>query len=156
MAVALRKSRILLVALLLLFGVAGTMMVNAGKASAATCYGDYCSGVDPDASGCSADAITTTVYNDPHAVLQVRWSPSCQTNWARLVVYPTGIACFREGLLQAIQDTGYTQAKYTDAVCDTYSDTTFYTNMIYSPVHHVRGSFQDGSAFSTPVYTPWS
>jgi hypothetical protein len=152
-----RVSRVIITALFAFVMIAVSLTAAPMKANAVTCYGDYCSGVDPESSGCSADAYTTTVNNDLNfGSLQERWSPTCQTNWTRLVVYPTGAACIYGGGLKAIQDTGYTQSTETTVLCNTYSSTSFWTPMIYSPVHHVRGSYQSDGLFTGTYYTPWA
>jgi hypothetical protein len=51
---------------------------------------DNCNGVDPQASGCAADAITVPASNPevtPIGTLgtvELRWSARCQTNWSRV------------------------------------------------------------------------
>lgn len=130
------------------------IVVASPAAAAVSCYGDYCSGQDPEATGCAADAYTATVYNETSASLQERYSPTCQTNWTRLVVYAPGTSCVDSGTLWAVQDTGYTQTAYTSVVCG--AGQTFWTPMIYSPVHQVQGRFQS-DGFGTPVITtPWA
>jgi len=71
-------------------GVAGALMMAIGSmaavastASAASCSGNGCNGTDPIATGCSSGA--TTVLNGHYAggLLELRWSPTCQTNWTR-------------------------------------------------------------------------
>lgn len=156
MSFTLARSRTLLMMFAVLLLVAVSLVANPMKASAVGCYGDYCSGVDPESSGCGADAYTATVYNTSIASLQTRYSPTCQTNWARVVIYPTGIGCVYGGGLTAIQDTGYTQSTETSLVCNTYTATTFWTPMIYSPVHLVRSSYQSNGSFTGTIYTPWA
>ncbi len=130
--------------------VGGTVLL-AAPASAVSCYGDYCSGQDPDASGCSAGGITTKSWGNSSFILEVRWSPTCQTNWARLTMYPhTG--CSPAGTLTAQQDTGYTQSRSIGSSCSS-AGYTRWTPMIYSPVHHVRAKFATSSA---TYYTAWS
>jgi Protein of unknown function (DUF2690) len=106
-----------------------------------TCYGDYCSGQDPVATGCYRDAITlAAVQVDTGAgMLELRWSPTCQTNWARWDQYPTGwcMNCTPDALL-AVQDTGYTQElDWFDNGTVPADGSTSWTPMIYSPVHKV-------------------
>jgi hypothetical protein len=115
-------------------------MTTSSSASAVSCYGDYCSGKNPNSTGCANDAYTVTSFNYATASLQLRWSPTCRTNWARLVVYPPGVRIFNYGSLWAIQDTGYNQSVNTLSVSG-YSSATFYTAMIYSPVHCVKAVF---------------
>lgn len=139
-----RRTGSALVRLLLLFALATIGIVPfSGTASASVgCYGDYCSGLDPQQTGCANDAYTVASYNEAAASLQLRWSPTCKTNWARLVVYPTGNShAFNYGALVAHQDTGYEQSTSTPIVTGTTSSTTFWTPMIYSPVHCVKAEF---------------
>lgn len=81
----IRKFAATMSAIGLVFSMA---LISAANASAATCYGDYCSNKDPQSTGCSSDARTvsyTDVYHSRSYVgfLELRWSPSCKTNWAR-------------------------------------------------------------------------
>jgi hypothetical protein len=138
----------LLVALALTTGAVAV----ATPAHAVTCYGDYCSGQDPEASGCASGSYTATSYNHAEFSLQVRYSPTCQTNWTRIVMYSPGWNCTRSGTIRAVQDTGYTQSKYVDSVCG--SGFTRWTPMIYSPVRQVQGRFVDQNG--TWYYTPWA
>lgn len=109
---------------------------------AASCYGDWCSGQDPQATGCSADAYVVAsadVYSG-RANLQLRWSPSCQTNWARLYIYPSN-NWFPGGTLVARQSSGYQQSLGT---VSTQGERTYWTSQIYSPQLCVRAEFHSG------------
>lgn len=64
-------------AIVLMFSV---MTLSSPATHAVGCYGDWCSGRDADATGCSAGSVTTQVYNNKEFSLQVRWSPTCKTN----------------------------------------------------------------------------
>ena len=141
---------------LLLLAMIAACIVPATPAHAAGCYGDYCSGKDPQAMGCANDAVTTVSKNLSMGSLQIRWSPSCKTNWARMVIYPTGNKCFTYGTLRAKQDTGYQQSKQIPFVCGTYSETTYWTPMIYSPVRKVRGEFYNQQREWEGTFTAWS
>ena len=99
----LRKLTMLMTTVALIFGGA---LATASPASAVTCYGDYCSGKQPDQTGCAAGAVTVDAVDFRGGRLELRWSPTCKTNWARLQVYPGGFAY----TLAAVQDTGYTQS----------------------------------------------
>jgi hypothetical protein len=70
-----------------------------------SCYGDYCSGKDPQATGCAADAYTFASRFDSNtgALVELRWSPTCKTEWARANSPLSG------GWIKAVQSTGYTQ-----------------------------------------------
>lgn len=123
------------------FSSAGLLVVSATPAQAVGCYGDYCSGQDPQATGCANDAITVAASNQDTYSLQLRWSPTCQTNWARLVIYPAGMwHLTADATLSAVQNTGYTQWTTT------YSEGTYWTPMIYSPVHCVKATVQNNHA----------
>jgi hypothetical protein len=115
--------------------------------SGVSCYGDYCSGRDPRKTGCSADAKTLASKDLSGARLELRWSPTCKTDWARWIQYPVGFKSDLPTELAAIQDTGYTQNVSYDingvttnpsASATSGGTTTSWTLMIYSPVHLVR------------------
>lgn len=104
------------------------------------CYGDYCSGMDPVASGCSEGAKTldSHVQGLGGGIVELRYSPKCGTNWARWTAYPTGW-CMNCGIvgLRAVQDTGYTQS--IDLTNTTIKDgESVWSPMIYSPVKKVK------------------
>ena len=149
-----RKVWTILLSTLALLG--GYVVVAAPASAAVGCWGDYCSGRDPMSTGCANDAITTATANFSTGSVQVRWSPTCKTNWTRLVVYPTGRSCMNYGSLWAVQDTGYRQSTEVPFVCNTYSTTTYWTPMIYSPVHRVRGEFYNLDRSYDSVITAWS
>lgn len=114
------------------------------------CYGDYCSGKDPKQTGCSADAQTLGFKNLSGARLELRWSSTCKTEWARWIQYPPGNNPFADDwptALAAVQDTGYRQTASYDingsptnkAASETSNGiVTSWTPMIYSPVHLVK------------------
>ena len=146
----------------LLTGVIGVFVMLMGglmlaqPASAANgCYGDYCSGRNPYTTGVGG----VPCYNDSYivssadinsfggqigpisiggskvGVLELRWSPRCQTNWARLNIAQGGN--YRH--LSAVQDTGYEQVNELLTIGYYYLNPGIYTtNMIYSPVHAVQ------------------
>lgn len=105
-------------------------LVNVPSASAVTCYGDYCSAKDPQASGCSADAKTiATAYiygSGGTSWVNLRWSPTCKTNWAQSNVITSNI--------KAVQTGGYTQGYSTN------NGATSWSKMIYSPTLCVKAS----------------
>lgn len=114
--------------------------VGAGSASAASCYGDYCSGKDPAATGCAADAVTLAVREDVvGARLDMRWSRICKTAWARWQQYPRGWNLGTVLLeLRTVQDTGYTQRRSWPDMSGPGDNTTSWSPMVYSPHHGVR------------------
>ena len=120
------------------------------------CYGDYCSGRDPQQTGCATNSSTLAYKDLSGARLELRWSPKCETEWARWVQYPIGTKSDLPTALFAIQDTGYTQsASYdvngapinTAASARSGGITTSWTPMIYSPVHlvHAEADVQCGA-----------
>jgi hypothetical protein len=133
------------VALGLTVAVGALIVVAPAPASAAavTCYGDYCSGKDPQTTGCAADARTiflSYVYGTGGGTwVEVRWSDTCRTNWARTNGVRTNI--------EAVQDTGYRQGY--SANNGAYS----WSRMIYSPVRHVQGCIWGGWGRTC---TPWA
>ncbi|SEB45733.1 Protein of unknown function [Amycolatopsis tolypomycina] len=127
------------VAVLAAAGLAGVIPATSAEASVG-CYGDYCSGQDPQATGCAADAQTVAFEDLSGARIEVRWSPTCKTNWARWQQYPVGFKSDLALSLVAIQDTGYSQsASGIDDVNGTRAG-TYWTPMIYSPVHKVKAA----------------
>lgn len=106
-----------------------------------TCYGDYCSGQDPESTGCAKDAVTIEALatDTGGGRLELRWSQTCKTNWARWQQYPTGwcMNCTPIGLV-AVQDTGYTQkVDWFEAGTSPREGETYWTPMIYSPTRAV-------------------
>jgi hypothetical protein len=49
-----------------------------------SCYANSCTGQDPVATGCWADAITVQTVQQGSVLLDLRYSPSCAANWARM------------------------------------------------------------------------
>ncbi|WBB77252.1 DUF2690 domain-containing protein [Micromonospora sp. WMMD882] len=101
----------------------------------AGCYGDWCSGQDPEAMGCSAGAYTVASAWAGSYLVELRWSPSCQTNWARIGGSWTGP-------LWVVQSTGYKHS-YSGS-----NGSYRWTAMIYSPSLACRA--EAGS-----TYTAW-
>lgn len=121
-----RKSKI---ASGLLAAAASSMMMTASPAHAATCYGDYCSGLDPQASGCAADAYPVASSTNAGVTVQLEWSPSCKTNWAR-------VNTSSPASIKAVQQGGYTQ-------WGTYTGGGYaWSRQIYSPSLCVTASVQ--------------
>ena len=61
----------------------GTLLV-APAAHAATCWGSGCYGLDPNAAGCGGDAYTAASAQTSQGLVELRYSPSCNANWARI------------------------------------------------------------------------
>jgi hypothetical protein len=58
---------------------------TAPAAVSGTCDGAACNGQDPQSTGCAADAITADSVVEKGVTLELRYSPSCHANWARIV-----------------------------------------------------------------------
>src|SRR4051812_45566343 len=84
--------------------VIGLISAAAPSANAASCYGDYCSGQDPQATGCANDAYTFASVRIPgtYSYVDLRWSPSCKTEWARV---PSSWGVNAPSQLQAVQQS---------------------------------------------------
>jgi hypothetical protein len=132
------KHKIFVVISTVLLVLAG-VVVAPQAANAVSCYGDYCSGKDPISTGCANDAYTVTSVSNNTGILEVRWSPTCKTNWARWTAYPIGwcFGCNYPYSISAVQDTGYTQRFNWPANKAPVAGQTYWTAMIYSPVRRV-------------------
>ncbi|MFI5915376.1 DUF2690 domain-containing protein [Dactylosporangium sp. NPDC051541] len=77
-----------------LTAVLGMIMMGAAPAQAAStratvyCNGASCAGKDPSAQGCATDGYTVQLVDasplGTWAGLELRYSPACNANWARL------------------------------------------------------------------------
>lgn len=102
--------------------------------AAVGCSGNACTGKDPLSTGCSADAYTvssTAVYGTGGAnVVEIRWSPTCKTNWARVNWVTSNV--------KATQQTGLVQGYSSNNGVNAWS------KMIYSPTLCVKASAWGG------------
>jgi hypothetical protein len=57
--------------------------VTSSPSYAASCSGYGCDGTDPSATGCSVSSSTILTTHYAGGLLELRWGPNCQTNWAR-------------------------------------------------------------------------
>ncbi|MFD4910156.1 DUF2690 domain-containing protein [Kitasatospora purpeofusca] len=85
---------------------AATPQVTAG------CYGASCHGMDPVDAGCSADAYTVESRDSAEGTIELRYSPSCRANWARIYDASNGQQFWAENASRvvwwkAIGSTGY-------------------------------------------------
>jgi hypothetical protein len=92
---------ILLVTLLL-----GVFILSAATPALAVCSGTDCNGKDPQATGCSSGAynVSSQTYNGPNGssyLVELRWSPTCQTNWVRLTNKSSGYRYMKAYMLQS-------------------------------------------------------
>lgn len=130
--------RIMTILVCLVLGTAGALVVAVPAQAAPSCYGDYCSGTNPETTGCSADAYTVAHRNWAGwgVTLELRWSPTCKTNWARVNTNPVWSGP-PTPVLRAVQcSTGYTQAGVVAS-----NGTFWWTRQIYSPVLTVRADW---------------
>jgi hypothetical protein len=103
----------------------------ASRAEAVSCYGNYCSGKDPETTGCSAGAYTVAqrdIWQDGlYRHVELRWSPTCKTNWARMNVFNVNVPRLPRYMWVTQPRTNYTQ--WMIANNSTYA----WTAQIYSP-----------------------
>lgn len=79
-----------------LIAAAALTLLMAPDAQAASCSGTGCNGKDPVAAGCSGSttvADTAPMFTGGKA--ELRWSPSCRTNWVRISNYSGGDSALR-------------------------------------------------------------
>lgn len=79
------RFRALLVVVLAPVFVLIAMFAFVPQAQAAGCYGSSCEGKDPQDQGCSADAKNLTEITGPYGRYQMRYSPTCDAVWTRIV-----------------------------------------------------------------------
>lgn len=100
------------------------------------CYGDWCSGRDPQDMGCAADAITlnTAYLPGSQAILELRWSPRCKTEWARV----SGPGGWGSGDTLSVTQpkSGYRQVGVSGSF-----NGYIWSRMIYSPSQCVYGEW---------------
>lgn len=112
---------------------AAALLTGPASAGAVTCWGDYCSGKDPNATGCANGAYTVAYVQLPGVQqrLELRWSPTCRTNWARILYDPN------PSWIRAVQrETGYVQWFSAS------NGTNSWSRMIYSPYRCVYAEVQ--------------
>src|SRR5262245_1467970 len=89
--VAMNRRRLAGLAAAASIGLGTLIGLPASPAFAATCSGNGCNGLDPIATGCATGAYTvaSAPMSDPYgtaATIDLRYSPSCGTNWSRLTM----------------------------------------------------------------------
>ncbi len=143
---------------------ASSRMLHIAQASAGACItnpGDSnCDGADPTPN-CANDgtnAIALYLYDEPDtgssttpvALIELRWAPLCQSNWARAYTY-TGILNPTNGYtynyyiyaIKVVRDDGKTEPygplnNYTNA----------WTNMVYAPIRKAEACIQMTMSFT--------
>lgn len=130
----MRARQLVTILTLLLVSIAGTSLA-AVPAHAVGCWGDWCSGQDPQSTGCSADARTLAADESyaTGAYVELRYSPTCKTEWARVPRnnWPGGDS------LGVVQDTGYRQGDSSE------NESYVWSKMIYSPVKRCYAWWND-------------
>jgi len=107
-------------------------------ASFASCSGEGCNGLDPARTGCSNGASTAQsalIYNDKHynvGLVQLRFSPSCGTNWTVVTSYMgnTIINASVHRIYDGRVEYGYGK------------NSSIWSNMVYAP--QLRSSWGSG------------
>lgn len=125
-----------------------SVVVPATSAHAASCSGTECDGQWPDVAGCSGDAYTPSGMAVPikHGTattgwIELRYSPSCRTAWARVQSYYWGGV----GEQAYIHRDHATQPAGYECNSHNYSSTlkaySCYTQMVYDggAVSHASG-----------------
>lgn len=153
---SMKRGRIRLITgiVAILGALAGIAVAASPAAAADSCYGDYCSGRDPQTTGvggvpCANDAHTVSIVTvnnrtpfgfDDVGGLELRWSPRCQTNWTRLVLWKSA---FYHGIY-SVQSSGYRTYYATSGNNGVTEVGGFWTPMIYSPRDAVQGRLDYG------------
>jgi len=99
----------------------------------ASCYAAGCTGLDPDAAGCSAGAFTLESFSDYGVYYEMRYSNECYATWTRMTAPGSGcnmawgqIMTYSERLIYGAQvcgGTGWTRMisfEYSVKTCVSY------------------------------------
>jgi hypothetical protein len=138
----------------------GAVVLSAAPAFAATCGGTGCDHTDPYTSGCAGPGAsyyvvaTTPIYKGSTKVqagyVQLWYSSTCGTNWARTVVFNDGL-----------NDVFYvkTGVATTDGRSDVYDQFpgTSWTNQLYAPAVKAQacGEIEADSFTTSYTCTGW-
>jgi len=90
-----------------------------------------CDGVDPEASGCAADAYTVASATGQAGTVDLRYSPSCKTNWGRLLKPNMNISVF------VIRQDG--ASAYS--IWYSWPTAPIWSPMLYSPVQKAQAGY---------------
>lgn len=153
------RAFVCLVALATLLGVNASTSTAQAAAAAPTvsCSGSGCNNTDPATTGCANNAYTVetqyiTFNGQQIGKVELRWSPTCQTNWTR-VTKLGGFYTYVYGTLQTTNGSVLTSyGAYGSQV---------YTNQWYAPNLLVQacgvlanGPNQDGRGVCTGAHAP--
>lgn len=126
--------------LLIISTVMCTVLISPIPARAAGCSGTGCNGKDPIAMGCSNDAYTVTSADIKNGSGQtigrvdLRWSPSCQTNWGRVVSYVGSANLF-------VMLTDCSRNEISGTYYQLAGTTSVYGDMRYNTTVRAKGAF---------------
>jgi len=90
-----------------------------------------CDRKDPVAGGCAADAYTVPGFTRTHSwgTIELRWSPSCQTNWTR---FTAGYSAVWDISVERQQTKTQTHLRVSNVV-HVNGGGQWYTDMVYAP-----------------------
>ncbi|MFD2416796.1 DUF2690 domain-containing protein [Amycolatopsis pigmentata] len=90
-----------------------------------------CDSQDPVAGGCSADASTVPGFTRSYSwgTIELRWSPSCQTNWTR---FTAGYSAVWDISVER-QQTKTQKHLRVNNVVNVAGGGQWYTDMVYAP-----------------------
>lgn len=149
----MQRTRLVLVSIALLVSLLGiTAFAGVPTVSAhatqhnrplVTCSGNGCNGLNPQLTGCSADAYTVQTAVLPQFYVQLRYSPTCGTNWGRILS--------RIGIAPLV-----IQTQRIDGLTYTFSGsfTLAFSAMVYAPTVRARacGRIDQDSPFECTAF----
>jgi hypothetical protein len=149
----------LVVAMLIFAGAASALMVTPAPVSAASCSGTGCNGQDPGTTGCTSGSYT--VYSATNTFwasstfwatvsVDLRWSPTCQTNWARAAVTSSNPSTYAFQIQVMLKGSSYNTIWHTE-----YAGIgrQVYGDMHYPPTQPVRACAYVNDFGGPPVCT---
>lgn len=95
--------------------------------SPASAAGISYDGTDPVVTGCSSDAVTISTRTYSNVDVDIRYSPSCQTNWIRVRTQATDVMTSKSIARDANPDYGISsyQTAWSDDNGNSYSFQTY-------------------------------
>jgi len=145
----LLQSLALLVALFAAFLAVPVAQASAQPLSPhVSCSGYGCDHQDPVATGCSAGSYTVTsapitLGGTSYGTVELRWSPTCQTNWSRVTVASGGSnpnRWYRYAEVDRVSPYAYDWYPYNG------TGSPVYGNMLYAPgCAYALGTIQVGT-----------
>ncbi|MFH9983394.1 DUF2690 domain-containing protein [Streptomyces sp. NPDC017179] len=88
---------------------------TAQAAPTAGCSGSRCKGLEPTAQGCASDAYTVTSVSTSQGLVELRYSPSCRANWARISNAAPGTWFWVQQCNDGYSEQYYVPSGYTSA-----------------------------------------